>query len=172
MKQKQMIASFPSAQFDMSGYKIRARRNRDEMGEGLIEYVRRGVICKRIKYFEATIIESIYSELVISKRKWFYMCIYRPPDYNNLSTFFNEITLSVNKAALKFENFIVMGDFNIGVNASGPGKDKLDDFCNIFDLSKLVIVVTFLTNNHRSTIYLILTNRPGSFQKLVQPKLA
>ena len=57
--------SFPSAQFDMSGYEIRARRDRDGMGGGIIEYVRRGVICKRLKDFETTISESICSELVI-----------------------------------------------------------------------------------------------------------
>ena len=74
----------------------------------------------------------------------------KTPNYNNLSTFFDEITLSLNKAALKFENFIVMGDFNIDVNASGPGKDKLDKFCNPFDLANLIREVTCCTNNHRS----------------------
>ena len=93
------------------------------------------------------------------------MCIYRPPNCNNLSTFLNEITLSLNKAALKFESFIVMGELNIDVNASGPRKDKLDEFCNLFDLTNLVKEVTCCTNNHRSTIDLILTNRPDSFQK-------
>ena len=72
----------------------------------------------------------------------------------------------MNKAALKFENFIVMGDLNIDVNASAsPGKDKLDEFCNLFDLTNLVIEVTCCTNNHSSTIDLILTNRPD-FQKI------
>ena len=80
--------------------------------------------------------------------------------------FFDEINLSLNKAALKFENFIVMGDLNIDVNASAsPGKDKLDEFCNLFDLTNLVIEVTCCTNNHSSTIDLILTNRPD-FQKI------
>ena len=50
------------------------------------------------------------------------MCIYCPPNYNNLSIFFDKITLSLNMAALKFENFIVMGDFNINLNSYGPGK--------------------------------------------------
>ena len=156
--------SFPSEQFDMSGYEIRARRGRDGVGGGIIEYVR-GVICKRLKDFETTISESICSELVISKKKRFCMCIYCPPNYNSLSTFFDEITLSLNKAALKFENFIVMGDFNIDVNASGPGKDKLDEFCNLFDLTNLVKEDTRCINNHRSTIDLTLTNKPDSFQK-------
>ena len=157
--------SFPSAQFDRSSYEIRAGRNRDGMGGGIINYVRKGVICKRLKDFETTISESICSELVISKEKWFCMCIYSPPNYNNSSNFFDEITLSLNKAALKFENFIVMGDFNIDVNASGPGKNKLHEFCNLFDLTNLVREVTCCTNNHRLTIDLILTNRTDSFQK-------
>ena len=59
-----------------------------------------------------------------------------------------------------------MGDLNIDVNASAsPGKDKLDEFCNLFDLTNLVRKVTCCTNNHRSTISFILTNRPDSFQK-------
>ena len=89
------------------------------------------------------------------------MCIYRPPNHNSLSTFFDETSLSLNKAALKFKHSIVMGDFNIDVNASGPGKNKLDEFCNFFDLTNLVREVMC----HRSTIDLILTNRPDSFQK-------
>ena len=93
------------------------------------------------------------------------MCIYRPPNCNNLSTFLNEITFSLNKAALKFESFIVMGGLNIDVNASGPRKDKLDEFFNFFDLTNLVREVTCLSNNHRSTTDLILTNRSDSFQK-------
>ena len=40
---------------------------------------------------------------------------------------------------------------------------KLDEFCNLFDLTNLV---TCFTNNHRSTIKLILTNRPESFQQM------
>ena len=80
--------SFPPAQFDMSGYEIRAKRDRDGVGGGIMEYVRMGEICKRLKDFETTINESICSELLISKKKWFCMCIYRPANYNNLFTFF------------------------------------------------------------------------------------
>ena len=43
-----------------------------EWGEGIIEYVRRGVICKRLN-FETTISESICSKLVISKNKSLHM---------------------------------------------------------------------------------------------------
>ena len=119
----------------------------------------------RLKNFETTINESICSELVISKKKWFCMCIYRPPNCDNLLLFLTKITLSLNKSAINFENFIVRGDFNIDLNASGRGKDKLDEFYNLFDLTNLITEITCCTNSHRSTIHLILTNKPDSFQK-------
>ena len=51
----------------MSGYEIRARRDRDGMGGGgITEYVRRGVVSKSLEYSETTISESICSELEIS----------------------------------------------------------------------------------------------------------
>ena len=56
---------------------------------------------------------------------------------------------------------------NIDVDASRPGKDKLDEFCNLFDL---VREITCCTNNHRSAIDIILTNRPDSFQKACTTK--
>ena len=41
--------SFPSAQFKLTDHEIRARRDRDENGDGIIDYVLKGVICKRLK---------------------------------------------------------------------------------------------------------------------------
>lgn len=49
---------------------------------------------------------------------------------NNLSTFFDDITLSLNNAASKFENFI-MSEFNIDVNSFGPGMDELVGMTNL-----------------------------------------
>ena len=43
--------------------------------------------------------------------------------------------------------------------------DKLDEFCNLFDLTNLVKTETRCTENHKSKIDLFLTNRPLSFQK-------
>ena len=94
--------SFPSAQFAVENYEIRARSNRDVHGEGLIEFVKTGIICKRVKQFEAVILESICSEITVSRKKSFCMSIYRPPNFNNLDTFFKEISDSLSKASLVF----------------------------------------------------------------------
>ena len=93
------------------------------------------------------------------------MGIYRPPKFDNLDTFFKEVSDSLSKASLTFERFIIMGDFNIDINTAGMGVDKLDEFCNLFDLTSLIKAETCCTKNHKSIICLFLRNRPLSFQK-------
>ena len=107
---------FLSAQFNISNYEIRNQRDRDKNGGGLIEFVRKGFITKRLKDYETQICETICSEFTISKRKWICFSVYRPPSYNNLIIFFEELTKSVCKALNTYDNIIVMGDFNIDIN--------------------------------------------------------
>ena len=59
--------SFPNAQFTLDGYEIRARRDRNKFGESLIEYLRRGMICKRTAKWESKFNECICSENTFSK---------------------------------------------------------------------------------------------------------
>ena len=121
--------SFPSAQFNISNYEIRNRRDRDKNGGGLIEFVRKGFITKRLKDYETQICETICSEFTISKRKWICFRVYRPPCYNNLIIFFEELAKSVCKALNTYDNIIVMGDFNIDINKDDAiGHYKLDVF--------------------------------------------
>ena len=91
--------------------------------------------------------------------------IYRPPNFDNLDIFFKEVNDSLSKASLTYKNFINNGVFNIDINTAGMDVDKLDEFCNIFDLANLIKTDTCCTKNHKSTIDLFLTNRPLSFQK-------
>ena len=147
-------------QLEIRIYKIWGRRDRDGLGRGLIEFVKRGIICKRVIQFETVTSVSICSEITIFRKKLFCMGIYTPPNFNNLDTFFKEVSDSLTKASL-----IVMGDFNIDINAAGIEVDKLDEFCNLFDLTNLIKTDTCCTKNHKSTIDLFFTNRPLSFPK-------
>ena len=157
--------SLPSAQFNISNYEIRNRRDRDKNGGGLIEFVRKGFITKRLKDYETQFCETICSEFTVSKKKWICFSVYRPPSYNNLIIFFEELTKSVCKSLNTYDNIIVMDDFNIDANKNEAiGHDKLDIFCNTFNLTNLVKSDTCFTNNHKSTIDLFLTNKPRSFQ--------
>ena len=60
--------SFPNAQLTINNYEIRAKRDRDKHGGGLIEFVRKGLvckrkglICKRLRKYESLNIEVICS---------------------------------------------------------------------------------------------------------------
>ena len=55
--------SFLSVQFAIENYKIRGSRDRDGHGKGLMAFVKRGIICKRVKQFKTVILESICSEI-------------------------------------------------------------------------------------------------------------
>ena len=157
--------SFPSAQFNIHDYEIRNRRDRDKHGGGFIEFVRKGFITKRMKEYETKLSETICTEFTVSKKKWFCLSVYRPLSPNNVVTFFEELTDSLSRAINNYDNIIVMGDFNIDIKKeSSVAYDKLEEFCDTFNLTNLVKSETCFMNNHRSTIDLILTNKPRSLQ--------
>ena len=89
------------------------------------------------------------------------MSVYRPPSSSNIDTFFAELTISLSKAVNKFDNLIVMGDFNIDITKENfSGFDKLEELCDTFNLTNLIKSETCYTNNHKSTIDLFFTNKP------------
>ena len=165
VSETKLDSSFPSAQFHINGYEVRARRDRDKSGGGLIEFVRKGFISKRLKKLEPKCSEVICSEFTVSNKKWICFSVYRPPTQNNLECFFNELTTSLSQASVMCDNFIVMGDFNIDLNLPSHEHDKLEEFCNLFDLSNLIKSNTCFTKTHSSKTDLILTNNSNSFQK-------
>ena len=115
--------------------------------------------------YEPKEIECICSELTISKQKWICYSIYRPPENSNVNLFFEKLSNSLGKANKSYENFIIMGDFNIDIDTSGSEQDKLADFCNLFNLQNLVKSKTCISKTHQSKIDLILTNKYNCFQK-------
>ena len=152
-------SSFPSAQFHIGDYEIRNRRDRDKSGGGLTEFVKKGIIMKRLKDLETNHSETICTETTMSKKRWFCMSVYTPPSSSNIDTFFAELTISLSKANL------IMGDFNIDItNEYFSGFDKLEELCDTFNLTNLIKSETCYTNNHKSTIGLFFTNKPLPFQ--------
>ena len=58
--------SFPSQQFAMDNFEVRARKDRDCHGCDLLEFVRKCFICKRQTHLQPNNLECICSELTIS----------------------------------------------------------------------------------------------------------
>ena len=67
-------------------------------------------------------------------------------------------------ALKKYENCIIMGDFNIDMDKPDSLVcAQLNDFCKIFDLANMINVKTCFTKSHSSRSGLILSNKPSSF---------
>ena len=165
LSQTKIDESFPTSQFNVESYEIRARRDRDKYGAGLIKFVRRSLICKRLRDYEPKHSEYLCSELNLTNKMLICFSIYRPPESIKLSTFFEELATSLSKAVLKYENLLIMGDFNIDRKSKSLGYDKLHEFCDLFNLTNLITSKTYFTKNHKYLIDLFLTNTPLSFQK-------
>ena len=79
-------ASFPSAQFVIDNYEISNRKYRDKNRRGIIEYVKKGVVCREFQELDVKNYEVICSELTIRNKKWIIFSFYRPPSYSFLSS--------------------------------------------------------------------------------------
>ena len=97
ISETKLDSSFPSAQFHIGDYEIRnlRDRNKKKRGGGLIEFVKKGIITKKLKDLETNLSETICTEITMYKKRWFYMSVYRPSCSSNIDTFFAELTISL-----------------------------------------------------------------------------
>ena len=147
LSETKLDESFRNAQFTLDGYEIRARRDRNKFGEGLIEYVLKGLNCTRTAKDEPKSNECICSEISFFKKKWVIFSIYRTPNAENLTDFFEEMTTWLTKATSNYENIIFMEDFNIDVKCKGVGSNNLSD-CDLFHLTNTVKSDTYFIKTH------------------------
>ena len=84
--------SFPNSQFVIDQYEIRTRRDRNKDGGGLIEYVRKGLICKALKDIVNLNSEIILSEITIKNNKGSIFSAYRPPCNSNIETCLGDLS--------------------------------------------------------------------------------
>ena len=76
-----------------------------------------------------------------------------------LKVFLGDLSDLLNKYRSKYDNVIIMGDFNIDVkDKANPNFDKFSEFCDTFSLSNLIKDYTCFTRTHKSSIELILIN--------------
>ena len=169
-----LTSDFKTAQFHIEGYQYPPfRRDRIQpisnrsFGGGKLVYIREGIICNRLEKYETQHAETISIELTFKNKKWFILFGYRPESINK-TLFFEELYISLSKAANDYENIVVAGDLNIDLSI--PNNDKghfLSSICVTFDLKNLVNVKTCGMSNQGSSIDVILTNKPRSFYNTV-----
>ena len=71
---------------------------------------------------------------------------------DSLSQTIFQLTTSLSNAILKYENLLIMGNFDIDMKSKSLGYDKIDEFCDLFNLTNLIESETCFTKNHKSLI--------------------
>ena len=117
-----------------------------------IPVVKTNVITKRLTEFELFLTEVICINLTVSKNKWAIFSVYRPPKFN-ITLFFYELRVSIDKATRKYDGIIIIGDINIdSCDESIKGFSSLTELCDIFCLENLIRDTTCETSNSSSSV--------------------
>ena len=91
--------------------------------------------------------------------KWLICCSYIP-NKNLIQNHLQEISKKLDLCSSKYDNFIILGDFN-----AEPNEACMEDFCINYSLFNLIKEPTCFKNTENpSCIDLILTNFPKCFQ--------
>ena len=115
----------------------------DKHGGGLMIFIKNDMIEKRLTELEPEYLECICVKLKISKKKWIIFVVYRPPEYGNLSEFFEKLSRVVDLAITKYDNVAILGDINVDTqDSNSPGFDKVQDLCDVFGLRNLIKSIT------------------------------
>ena len=145
-------SSLAPNQFLISGYTPPFRLTRDNNGGGIIFFVREDIPCKLLSV-ENHAKEGFYIGINLRKTKWLLCCSY------NL----NRCKIEV---SLHYENFIIIGDFNVETNGSA-----ISVFSDTYDLKSLIKEPACYKNpNKPYWTDLILTNKSQSSQHSVIEK--
>ena len=151
-------ASFPSAQFVFEGYHWPYRLDISSKSGGILVYVKSSIPSRRLSCENlCNAIQAVPFEINLRKEKWLVILIYRPLS-QNLEYFLNKLTKMIDFFANTYENYLIMGDFNI--ERSDP---SLKTFLNSSNLYNLIKSNTCFKGKG-SYIDLFLTNGKYSFK--------
>ena len=153
--------SFLTGQFLIKGYSAPYRLDGDAQGGGIMLFIREDIPSKLLAV-EDFPTEWFYIEINLRKKKWLLCCSYNPKK-SNIRAHLECLNKSLALHLLKYEHFLVLGDFNICVEYG-----SMSDFCDTYNLKSLIRQPKCYKNpENPSCIDLILTNIPFSFQNLV-----
>ena len=143
-------STFPVNQFYLNGYNVPYRNDRNTNGGGILVYIRDDI---RSRIIECENLPSSFEGLVIelsfNLKKWLLICSYNP-HRNNIKEHIRVLSCCLDQNIQKYENIILMGDYNAEITEN---------------MEKNQHVSKILQSLH-TCIDLIITNKPGMFQKV------
>ena len=158
ISEKKLDDFFPESQSKIPGYSSPFHLDRDQNDGGITVFVRKDITAKFLS-FEDKPIEALFIELNFRKKKWLPSCSYNP-NKKNISNHLKRLTNSLDLYSAKYENIILIGDFNVS-----PEDSHMEKFCEFYGLKNLIKVPTCHKNpQNLSCNDLILTNSALSSQ--------
>ena len=157
--ESKLDSSFPAGQFSVRGFKNPIRFDVTNKSGGLLLYVRtelnfQKLCCPAVN----DDIQCIMGELNLRKQMWLIISIYRNPK-QDISYFLENLTKILDFYSQKYENIIVMGDFNAETSQS-----DMTNFMLNFNLYNLIKTPTCYKSSEGKCIDLMLTTKKKSFQ--------
>ena len=153
-----MDGSFPTAQFEIKGYYSSFRLYITNKNGGLLVYIKSSIPSRKLSCDDiCNSIQAIPFEINLRKEKWLVISIYRPPSQDSVF-FLNSLTKIIDVFADKYDNYLIMGDFNLE-----SGNTILTNFLDSNNLTNLIKTNTCFKGKG-SSIDLVLTNRKYSFK--------
>ena len=122
--------SFPDGQFLIEGYSKPYRIDRN-CGGVIVSYVRADIPSKLLPT-ELLPMEGFYVEINLQKKKWL-LCCYYNPNKNAIKSHLEILNKGLASYSSKYENFIVLGDFNVGMKFT-----DMSVFCGTYDLKSFI----------------------------------
>ena len=152
--------SFPVSQFEIDGFSIPFRLDRNKNAVGILLYIRSYIVASKLSnYIYPNDIEAFFIEINIKGNKWLICCSYNP---NRLfvSGHLDHIAKGIDTYSKKYEKILLMGDFSIELKEA-----NMTTFWNQYKLKTLNEEPTCFKNyTNPSCIDLYLTNCPKGFQ--------
>ena len=123
--------SFPCSQFLIDGFHTPFRFDRNKNGGGILLYIREDISAKILSH-DFSSAESFFIEIILHKKKWFINCSCNP-NKNNMKNHLEIISSALDVFSTKYENIILLGDFNVCVD-----DDTMRNSCNSYSLNSFI----------------------------------
>ena len=107
--------SFAIAQFQMKGFRVPYRYDRNRKGGGHLLYTREDIQSKLLISKSKCNIETLSVAVNLRKMKWFLNCSYNPHQ-NLISNHLEYLNRLIDEHSNSFDNFIFIGDFKVTTN--------------------------------------------------------
>ena len=129
ISESKLDSTFPMNQFHIFVFKV-FRRDRNRFGGGLILYINENISCRPLND-HPTFPNLELIKIHQNKRRWIFIGIYKPPSQSD-NELTNRLSLIIAYYSPKYENLILIGDFNLST-----GNQHLDALIQAYNLNNL-----------------------------------